>query len=247
MTVENENDLDSLKRIGKIVALTLREMKKSVRPGITTAELDEIGNQFLQKHGARSAPKLTYNFPGATCISVNDEAAHGIPGKRVVRPGDLVNIDVSAELDGYFADTAMTVLVPPISALKHKLCNCTKLARKKAIGSIRAGKPINSIGKIIEQTAHHYGFNVIPDLPSHGVGRSLHEEPTIPGFYMPSATGKFTEGLVITVEPFLSTGSGRIFASNDGWTLKSVDGGLSAQYEHTIVVTRGYPIIITQA
>lgn len=245
MTIESGNDLLGLQRIGKIVALTLQEMKKHLRPGLTTAELDEIGGAFLKKHGAHPAPKLVHNFPGITCISLNNEAAHGIPGDRLIRQGDLVNIDVSAELDGYFADTGATIPVLPVSPLKQKLCDCGQRALKRAIASARAGRPINAIGRAAQTTAHRCGFTVIRNLPGHGVGRDLHEEPTVPGFYLPLANQRLTEGLVITVEPFLSTRAHHVVPDADGWTLKTSDGSLVAQYEHTIVITKKRPIIIT--
>lgn len=245
MTVENEKDLAGLRKIGRIIALTLREMREQVRAGMTTAELDDIGGRCLKKHGARSAPFLTYDFPGATCISLNNEAAHGVPGNRIIQQGDLVNMDVSAELGGYYADASTTVLIPPIDPLKKKLCDCTQSARRKAIAAARAGRPLNIIGRTIEAEARRCGFHVIRDLPGHGVGRGLHEEPTIPGFYIRSATRRLTDGLVITIEPFLSTGADHIVESQNGWTLKTPDSSLSAQYEHTIVVTRGRPIVVT--
>ena len=245
MTVENENDLAGLKKIGRIVALTLREMQTQIKAGMTTAELDNIGGRYLAKHGARSAPFITYGFPGATCISLNNEAAHGIPGERVIRHGDLVNIDVSAELGGYFADASTTVLIPPVEPLKQRLCDCTRRARQRAIASARAGQPLSIIGKNIEATARQCGYQVIRDLPGHGVGRGLHENPTVPGFYIRSAGQRLTEGLVITVEPFFSTGANHVVESGNGWTLETADGSLSAQYEHTIVITRGYPLVMT--
>src|SRR5215467_1555926 len=153
MSIETANDLVSLMRIGRIVGLTLQEMRSKVRPGMTTSELDAIGAEFLARHGARPAPNLVYNFPGATCISLNDEAAHGIPGDRVIREGDLVNIDVSAELDGYFADTGATVPIPPISPLQQRLCDCTQAALNRAIDAARAGQPFNSIGRAVEAEA----------------------------------------------------------------------------------------------
>lgn len=146
MTVENERELAGLKKVGKIIALTLREMQAQIKACITTAELDEIGARSLARHGARSVPILTYRFPGATCISLNSEAAHGIPGERIIQPGDLVNIDVSAELEGDFADASTTVLIAPVDPVKQKLCDCTRTARRKAIASARAGQPINMNG-----------------------------------------------------------------------------------------------------
>lgn len=245
MSIESEKDIDGLKKIGRIIALALREMKTRVQPGMTTAELDGIGKTILDSHGARSAPNLVYGFPGTTCISINDQAAHGIPNDKVIREGDLVNIDIAAELDGYFADAAITVPVPPITSLKWKLCHCTQQALTKGMAAARAGHPINAIGRAVESTAQQCGFNIIQDLPGHGVGRNIHEEPTIPGFYAPWMNQRLTEGLVITVEPFLSTGAQQVVTDKDGWTLKTPDGSLSVQYEHTIVVTRGQPMIIT--
>ncbi len=170
MTIDSEQDLIALKQAGRVVALALKEMSAHVKPGVTTRELDEIGASVLGAHGAQSAPVLVYQFPGATCISINNEAAHGIPGDRVVRPGDLVNLDVSAELDGYFADAALTVEVPPVDTVPHNLVHCAQQALMKAIASVRAGELINEIGKSIEEQAAQCGFKTLLDLGGHGVG-----------------------------------------------------------------------------
>lgn len=245
MTIENDTDLQGLLRIGKIVAQALRAMEAEVQPGITTRELDQIGWEVLKQHGARPAPLITYNFPGVACISVNDEAAHGIPGKRVVKRGDLVKLDMSAELDGYFADAAITVPVGPIPTRLQRLCDCTQQALDAALGAAKAGQPINSIGRAAEETARRGGFSVIHELPGHGVGRALHEEPNVPNFYSPRANQKLHEGLVITIEPYIALGGGRIFQANDGWTLKTRDGSPVANYEHTVVITKGQPVLVT--
>ncbi|MBI4785516.1 MAG: type I methionyl aminopeptidase [Chloroflexi bacterium] len=247
MSIDSENDLVALKRIGKIVALALQAMSASVRPGMTTAQLDAIGGAVLRKHGAHSGPKLAYDFPGYTCISINDESAHGVPGGRVIRAGDLVNIDVSAELGGYYADTGATVAVLPVSPLKHKLCASTKAALDRAIKVAQAGKPINVIGQAIEAEAERAGFTIIENLSGHGVGRSVHEEPRgVLNYYDDRDDRILTKGLVVAVEPFLSTHADHVVTGGDGWTLKTPDGSLTAQYEHTIVVTNGRPIIITE-
>jgi methionyl aminopeptidase len=246
MSIGSDKDVVGLRRIGRIVALAVREMSKHIRPGITTAELDEVGRAFLHKCGARSAPKLVYNFPGTTCISVNDEAAHGIPGNRIVRAGDLVNLDVSAELDGYFADTGATIPVPPISPISAKLCQCTQAALNRAIATVQVGAPINLIGKAVEAEARRCGFSVIQELGGHGVGRSIHEEPSgVLNYYEPRDRRRLTAGLVFTIEPFLSTGATYVVTSTDRWTLKTPDGSLTAQYEHTLIVTRRGSIIVT--
>jgi methionyl aminopeptidase len=246
MTVDTERDLEGLKKIGQIVGMTLQEMIKHVEPGITTKELDDIGAAFMEKHGARSAPIVMYQFPGATCISLNNEAAHGIPGDRKIQPGDLVNVDVSAELDGYYGDTGYTLIAPPVSDLKRKLAECAHKAMWNGIAEARAGRPLNAIGRAMENTAKGCGFTTIRTLPGHGIGHSLHEEPSVPGFFNPKLTQRLPRGLVITIEPFVTTGARNIVEAKDGWTLLTTDGSLSAQYEHTIVVTRGKPIILTQ-
>jgi methionyl aminopeptidase len=248
MSIGSEVDMQSLKECGRIVALALQEMARHLKPGITTLELDRIGEAFLTRHGARSAPRLAYDFPGGTCISINDEAAHGIPGKRVVQEGDLVNLDVSADLNGFVADTGATFAVPPVSPTKEKLLRCTRAALNKAIAAAQAGRPMNVIGQAVETEAKRCKFSIIANLAGHGVGRSIHEEPReVLNYYDPRDRRKLTEGMVITIEPFLSTGAPYVLEDPDGWTLKTPDGSLSCQYEHTIVITRGKPLIITAA
>jgi len=247
MTIESDDDVVALKRIGRIVSHVLHTMLDAAEPGMSTRELDAIGDRLLAQHGARSAPRLTYDFPGATCISINEEAAHGIPGDRVLRPGDVLNVDVSAELDGYFADTGGTVVVPPTTPLKTRLCHATREALAAAMKRARAGMPLNGIGGAIERTATTYGFKVIENLASHGVGRALHEAPEqIPGYFDPKDRRVLKEGMVITIEPFLSTKSRIVDEAPDGWTLVGAPGNLSAQYEHTMIITKGDPIVVTR-
>lgn len=246
MTIDSPEDLARLKKIGRVVALALKAMQEAVRPGITTAELDAIGAAVLAEHGARSAPILVYQFPGATCISINNEAAHGIPGPRKVMPGDLVNLDVSAELDGYFADAAVTVEVPPVDARRHNLVLCAQNALHKAINEAQAGRLMNVLGKAIEEEARDCGFTTIRELGGHGVGRNIHEEPhSIENYYNPTDRRSLKEGTVLTIEPFITTGANHIYTAPDGWTLRTTDGSLSAQFEHTLVITRGKPVVIT--
>jgi methionyl aminopeptidase len=246
MTIETQHDIEELQRIGSIVSRVLQHMLDAIEPGMTTRELDAIGAQMLARHGARSAPQITYGFPAATCISINEEAAHGIPGDRVIRAGDLVNVDVSAELGGYFADTGGTRAVPPTTAVQTRLCHAAREALGAAMKQARAGAPIHAIGGAIERTARAYRFKVIENLASHGVGRALHEEPTdILGYRDPSDKRVLREGQVITIEPFLSTRSRIVEEADDGWTLRGAPGNLSAQYEHTMIITRGAPIVVT--
>lgn len=246
MSIENEKDLQSLRRIGAIVANCLTKMGSSLEPGMKTRELDQIGSQFLAFYGAKSAPKITYQFPGATCISINEQVAHGIPGDRQIQAGDLVNIDVSAELDGYFADTGGSFIVPPVSPVKRNLCEATKRALRMAMKEARAGARLNRIGMAIEKEAARNGLTVIENLGSHGVGRALHEAPGfIPGFFDPSDTRVLKKNSVITIEPFLSTGARSAFEMADGWTLATSKRYLSAQYEHTLVITDSSPLVMT--
>lgn len=248
MSINSEKDLEGLRRIGRIVARCLQLMQSKLELGITTAELDLIGGQYLESHGARSAPKLTYNFPGFTCISVNEEAAHGIPGNKVLKAGDLVNIDVSAELDGYFADTGGSAIIPPESKLHLQICAVAKKALENAMLEARAGARLNRIGHAIEKEARANGFTVIENIGSHGVGRALHEEPDfIPGYYDKRDTRILRENQVITIEPFISSGAREVYDNGDGWTLITNPGVFTAQYEHTMVITKGKPLIMTLA
>lgn len=247
MTVETEDDIAALKLIGGIVAFVLQEMLAAAEPGMTTLELDTLGAQLLEERGARSAPRLTYDFPGATCISINEEAAHGIPGSRVIQPGDVLNVDVSAELGGYFSDTGGTRVIPPTNPLKTRLCHATRAALVQAMKQARAGQPINGIGAAIQRTARTHGFRIIENLGSHGIGRALHEPPTdIAGYFDATDKRILKEGMVITIEPFFSTKTRVVTEASDGWTLVGAAGNLSAQYEHTMVITKGKPIVLTQ-
>lgn len=245
MSIESERDFTGLRRAGEVVRLTLREMQRHLRPGMTTGELDAVGAEVFERHGARSAPQLVYDFPGVTLISLNDEAIHGIPGGRVIQAGDLVKIDVTAELGGYIADAAVTVALSPASSLKRRLRNCAEAAFHRAIQVAQAGRPINAVGRAVEAEVRRQGFSVIAGLCGHGVGREIHEEPSVLNFYDPGSTQRLTEGLVITIEPIISAGSDQYVEDADGWTLKTADGSLSAHYEHTVVITRGRPILLT--
>ena len=246
MTIEDDTEFKHLQAIGRIVFETMMLMKKHLKPGITTRELDGIGEKNLARYGARSAPILMYDFPGHTCISINDEAAHGIPSDRIVQPGDVVNIDVSAELDGFFGDTGATFLVPPVAPRIEYLCQITKKSLKSAMNAARAGARVNQIGQAIDKTATQAGFKTIKDLGSHGIGRSLHEDPHfIANFYDKTDTRILKEGQVITIEPFVSTESESTTTADDGWTLLTGEGNYSAQYEYTMIITRDKPIVLT--
>jgi len=247
MTIDRDEQLQALQRIGRIVADCLEHMLRSIEDGMTTKELDDIGRAFLDSHGARSAPEVTYQFPGATCISLGEEAAHGVPSaERVIAPGCLINVDVSAELDGYFADTGASYLYKCDDARLNRLCKATKKALYAAIKEVKAGAPLNRIGKAIEREARHSNFTVIRNLCSHGVGAALHEEPgAIPGYFDRFDRRTIHDGLVFTIEPFLSTGTREVAELDDGWTLVNRPGHFSAQYEHTMVATPRGALVVT--
>jgi len=246
MTADSQKDIQSLKAIGHICAETLRRMMSATRAGMTTRELDEIGRALLEAEGARSAPQVTYNFPGATCISVSPVIAHGIPGDHVLREGELIHIDVSAELDGYYADTGASMVVSKRDRKLERLLDATQAALKKALGAAKAGSPLSGIGRTVQNEARRRGFNVIHELTGHGIGRSLHENPReILNFHNPNDRRSLNEGLVLAIEPFLTTGIGRVVEERDGWALRTMDRSIAAQFEHTIVVTKNEPIILT--
>lgn len=246
MSIQNEHDLVCLKRIGGIVAEAREAMIKAVKSGMTTRELDELGGNILKKHGAKSAPALTYGFPGHTCISVNHVVAHGVPSDEVLQEGDVVNIDVSAELDGYYADTGASIVVGRGEAWKELLCQCAENSLYKALDSARAGSKISQIGRIVHNEAKRSGFTVIKNLTGHGIGKSLHEEPDhILNYYDKWDKRLLTDGLVLAVETFISTGAQFAEDDKDGWSIVTPDRSYVAQYEHTIVVTKGAPIILT--
>jgi methionyl aminopeptidase len=248
MTISSEDELNGLKEIGRIVASTLEAMGKALEPGMTTGELDQIGRRLLETAGARPAPELLYGFPGATCISVNEEIAHGIPGGRTIRPGDLVNIDVSAEKGGYFADTGASFAVPPVTRAVERLCRDGRRAMWAGLREVGARKPLAGIGRAVGAFARKNGYTLVRNLASHGVGLSLHEEPSEIATWPDASERRIMgDGQVFTVEPFLSLGADFAEPGDDPWTLYSSPGALTVQYEHTVVATRNGPLILTLA
>ncbi len=246
MTADSEKDIQALKAIGRICAETLRKMMAAARAGMTTRELDEIGRELLEAEGARSAPEVVYQYPGATCISVSPVIAHGIPDDHVLSDGELIHIDVSAELDGYFSDTGASMWISRRSPEMHKLLEATKATLGKAVNAARAGHRLNEIGKTVQQEARKRGYNVIYELTGHGIGHGLHEEPgEVWNFYNPRDHRILKDGLVLAIEPFLTTGQGRIQEERDGWSLRTADNAIAAQFEHTVIVTKNEPIILT--
>jgi len=248
MTIGNQDEFERLKIVGRLVARTLSAMAARLEPGITTAELDRFGRELLERDGARSAPEVTYGFPGATCISVFPDIAHGIPGDRRVQAGDLVNIDVSAEIDGIFADTGGSFAVPPVAPRTATLCRDGRRAMWAGIRAVQPGRPLAVIGRAVQAFADRGRYTLIRNLASHGVGTALHEEPhEIATWAEPDDGRRIGEASVFTIEPFLSTGANWAVDTGDGWTLRSDTGDLAVQYEHTLVATRRGPVIVTLA
>jgi methionyl aminopeptidase len=248
MSITKEAELVGMRKVSEVVAFTLKEMRNYAKPGMTTKELDDFGAKILADSGAKPAPALSYGFPGATCISVNTEVAHGIPSqKTILKSGDLINIDVSAELDGYWADNGGSFVLGEDSNQHQALIETSKRILKKAISQIKGGVKIADIGRLIEAEAKKSGYKVIRNLTGHGVGRSLHEEPhEIANYYDRYNTDRFRKNSVVAVETFISTHSTMADTQGDGWTLTGNKGGYVAQHEHTIVVTSDKPIILTE-
>lgn len=248
MSITNEEELLGMQKASEAVAHTLKAMQQFAQPGMTTKELDDYGAILLATFGARSAPLLTYGFPGCTCISVNNEFCHGIPSeKRIIQEGDLINIDVSAELNGYWSDNGSSFVVGRDVNNHQKLVEASKDILYKAIYSIRGGVRIADIGGLIETEAKKRGYKVIKNLTGHGIGRSLHEQPgDIANYRDPFNRSRFKKNSVVAIETFISTASSYADTLRDGWTMIGNRGGFMAQHEHTIVVTDGRPIVLTE-
>ncbi|WP_053362929.1 type I methionyl aminopeptidase [Bacillus sp. FJAT-27251] len=245
MIAKTEQDFNGLKEIGKIVASIRDELVEKAKPGITTKELDDLAGELFERSGAVSAPKGEYDFPGYTCISVNEEVAHGIPGKRIIREGDLVNIDVSGSKDGYFADTGISFVVGEGDEILTKICEVAKSAFEAGLKKAKPGAKKSGLGKEVFKTAKQNGLTVIKNLTGHGIGRTIHEAPDhIYNYHEPWDDELLKDGMVIAFEPFISTEEEEVYQKDDGWTYVT-DKSYVAQYEHTIILTKNGPVIIT--
>lgn len=248
MSITSQAELLGMQQASEAVAVTLKRMREFARPGMSTAELDEYGRAQLEHFGAKSAPKLTYGFPGWTCISVNNEIAHGIPSaKTILQEGDLVNVDVSAELDGFWADNGGSFVLGRDLHQHQQLVNASSDILRIAIANIRDGVRIAQVGGIIETEARKRGYTVIRNLTGHGIGRGLHEEPhSIANYYDKYNKSRFRKNAVVAIETFISTKGSWAYEGSDGWTLSGKKGAYTAQHEHTIMVTDGEPLIFTR-
>lgn len=252
MSIGSEADLVALARVGAVAKETLTALKRHVRVGVTTLELDRVAGAVFSRYGAKSAPAQVYGFPGTVLISVNDEVVHGVPGLRRLNQGDIVKLDVTPELDGYVADAAVTVVVAaePKDRQRLRLARCAAKALQAAMNVARAGTPLRVLGEVIENEVRREGFSVIPELCGHGVGRTIHEAPeVIPNYPDKRVRGTLREGMVITLEPIIAAGTGaqftRCYTGEDGWTIKTADGSVAAHFEHSLVITEGAPLCLT--
>lgn len=248
MSIESSVELSGVQEAGQAVAATLKKMMDYAKVGMTTKELDDYGHSILKSFGATSAPRKDYNFPGYTCISINNEACHGIPSKfKVLKEGDLVNIDVSGELDGFYGDNGCSFVLGEDIHGYTPLIEASREILYLAINKIKGGVRISDIGGLIEREAKKRGFQVIRNLCGHGIGRKLHEMPTeIPCFKDRTNKARFRKNSVIALETFISTKAKYVYETSDGWTMRPRDNSFVAQHEHTLIVTDDQPIILTK-
>ncbi|AWW00137.1 type I methionyl aminopeptidase [Arcticibacterium luteifluviistationis] len=247
MSISSDEELEGMKAVSKAVGETLKEMRAYAKVGMSTHELDEYGGELLKKYGAKSAPYESYEFPGWTCISVNEVVAHGTPSKEIIlKEGDLVNVDVSAELNGFWSDNGGSFVLGEDIHKLQPLVDASKKILFDAISKIKGGVKISDVGLIMESGAKKAGFKVIRNLAGHGVGRSLHEEPEdILNYRDKSNKQRFRKNSVVAIETFISTDSKYAVESGGEWNLVGDKGGFVTQHEHTIVVTDGEPLILT--
>jgi methionyl aminopeptidase len=245
VSIESPADLAGLRRAGRVVREILDAVEAALAPGVTTAELDRVAAAVLERNAARSAPTVIYGFPGSVLISVNEEIVHGVPGPRRIARGDLVSLDATVEKDGFIADAARSVVMEGASDQARQLVACAEAAFAAALEVATAGALVSDIGRAVEREVGRRGFSVARGLSGHGVGRQIHEWPDVPNWFDPKQRDVLTEGLVLTIEPMVCARSGRTSVAKDGWTVRTRDKGLASHHEHTLVITKGRPMILT--
>lgn len=243
--IKNNQEIDLMRKAGKIVAETLLLVEEKVRPGITTAELDRIAEEFITKHGAKPSFKGLYGFPASLCISVNEQVVHGIPGGYVLKDGDIISVDCGANINGFHGDAARTFGVGNISEEANKLINVTKQSFFKGIEYAKVGNRLTDISHGIQSYVEASGFSVVRDFVGHGIGRVVHEDPEVPNYGRPGRGPKLVEGMALAIEPMVNVGSYKVKTLSDDWTVVTSDGSLSAHYENTIVILPDGPEILT--
>lgn len=242
--IKNKDEIEAIRRSGRLAARTLDFAAEKLKPGITTGQLDKQIHDFIRDHGAVPATLGYRGYPASSCISINEVVVHGIPGSRVVQEGDLVKIDVTTILDGYYGDTARTFCVGRVSPEAEKLATATEKSMYLGIAEIRSGARLGDIGAAVQEHVEPLGFSVVRDFVGHGVGREFHEEPNVPHFGRRGSGLRLKAGMVFTVEPMINQGVWNVEILADNWTAVTIDGKLSAQFEHTVAVTDdGYDIL----
>ena len=245
ITIKSAQDIERMHAAGRVVEETLLLLERSVRVGITTAELDRIADEFIRSKGAYPT-FLNYNgYPKSVCISVNDEVVHGIPGKRKLKDGDIVSCDVGATLDGFVGDAARTFLVGNVPQETQDLVRVTRECFFEGLKFCRVGYRISDVSKAIQKHAESHGYGVVRELVGHGVGRKLHEDPEVPNYYSPRARQRLEAGMTIAIEPMINLGTAKVWQLDDGWTVTTQDGKPSAHYENSVAITDGDPILLT--
>jgi methionyl aminopeptidase len=245
MTLKSPQEIAKMRAAGRIVAQALDAMRQAVRPGITTSELDRIGEQFIREAGAKPSFKGLYGFPGTVCVAVNEQVVHGIPGKRTLREGDIISLDTGAELQGWHGDATITVPVGKIDEETAQLVQVTYEALMAGIAQCRPGKRIGDIGNAIQTYGETRGYGIIRQYVGHAIGRKIHEEPQVPNFGSPGTGAMLRKGMVLTIEPMLTIGTYETHTLADQWTVVTNDGKRAAQFEHTVAITDGDPEILT--
>ncbi|MBU5354982.1 type I methionyl aminopeptidase [Paenibacillus silvae] len=243
--IKTNEQIEHMRKAGEILAACHREIAKMIRPGITTQEIDQFAEAFMKKHGATPEQKGYNGYPYATCASVNDVICHGFPGKYVLKDGDIVTIDMVVNLNGWLADSAWSYAVGNVSPEAQHLLDVTKNSLYKGIELAVVGNRIGDISNAIQVYAEGEGLSVVREFIGHGIGEKMHEEPQVPHYGPPHRGPRLKEGMVITIEPMLNIGTFRSKLDSDGWTARTLDGSLSAQYEHTIAITADGPVILT--
>lgn len=243
---KTKQEIAKMREAGKLLAACHKELEKIIQPGITTLAIDEFVEEYLKKHGATPEQKGYHGYPFATCASVNDEICHGFPSERRLKDGDIVKIDMVVNLDGGLADSAWTHTVGNISNENKKLLQVTKESLYKGIEQAQVGNRLGDIGHAIQSFVEAEGFSVVRDFTGHGIGKTIHEEPTVLHYGKPGKGLRLREGMVITIEPMVNVGTWRCTVDKNGWTARTLDGKRSAQYEHTLALTKEGPVILTE-
>lgn len=243
--LKSSEEVGKIKRAGRIVSEVLRELKKQVKPGVTTLDLDRIAEEGIRKRGGQPAFKGYRGFPATLCASVNDEIVHGIPSKRTLQEGDIIGLDLGAIVDGYYGDAAITVAVGAIRPEVRRLVQVTEESLYQGIEQMQAGNRLSDVSHAVQTHVEAAGYSVVKDFVGHGIGQALHEEPQLPNFGKPGQGPRLRAGMVLAIEPMVNMGKDGVRVLSDHWTAVTEDGSLSAHFEHTVAITEAGPVILT--